>query len=165
MPSTGIISATFVPVNTRFKTDNLNFAKEVGNVWFKFSIRNTLNVDTSSALVFPLAVNKAILYNITSSRLVIVGQTGFTLAVVARTIPYEDNRIDFKMKANSVELFLIQVPRIGFNYMLTKTPVLESIVQAELRAFNVEKAIHRPSLLWSHLFKGIFAMFFFVWTY
>ena len=44
--------------------------------------------------------------------------------------------------------------------MLRKTPALESIVYAEMKAFNREKEVNRPNFLWNHFFTGIFFMFF-----
>ena len=66
------------------------------------------------ALVFPIGVNKAVLYKRQGEKLIFVGKTGWAIAVIARTISYEDNRIDLVLKAHSQTNYFIQVPRIRF---------------------------------------------------
>lgn len=155
-----LVKREFQPLKEVFQKDSLYFVDSIQTGWFKFSIRNNLATDTSVALVFPAAVNKAVLYKRDGERLILLGKTGFTLAVIARTISYEDNRIDFVLNSNSQTNYFIQVPRIGFDFMLSKTPVLESFAYAEMRAFNREIKVNRPRFLWSHFFTGLFFMFF-----
>jgi len=159
-PPADIFKRIFQPVKEIFQTDSLFFKNSIHNVWLRFNIHNSLDRDTPVALVFPIGVNKAVLYKSDDPDLSFIGKTGFAIAVIARTISYEDTRIDLVLKANSQTNYFIQVPRIGFNFMLSKTPVLESFAYAEMKAFNREKEIHRPRLLWSHFFTGIFFMFF-----
>ncbi len=150
----------FQHLNMIFEKDSLHFQDSVQTVWFKFNIHNYLTSDTSVSLLFPRAVNKAVLYKKEGESLILIGKTGFGIAVIARTISYEDARIDFPLKAHSQTEYFLQIPRIGFNYMLSKSPALESIPYAEIKAFNFEKKVNRPGFLWSHFFTGIFFMFF-----
>ncbi len=160
VPPFDLVKRNFEPLKKMFTNDSLYFADSIQTVWFKLSIRNNLATDTSVALVFPQAVNKAVLYKSDGERLIGIGKTGFGIAVIARTISYEDARIDLRLKAHSQTTCFIQIPRIGFQYMLSKTPVLESIVKAEMKAFDQEKEINRTRFLRAHFFIGIFFMFF-----
>ena len=159
-PPADIFKRNFRPVKEIFRNDSLYFENYIQTVWFRCNIHNSLDRDTSVALVFPIGVNKALLYKSDGRGLSLIGKTGFAIAVNTRTISYEDSRIDLVLKANSQTNYFIQVPRIGFDFMLIKTPALESFPYAEMKAFNREKEIHRPRLLWSHFFTGIFFMFF-----
>lgn len=117
-------------------------------------------MDTAVALFFPQGVHKAVLYQKDGEKVVLKGKTGFGIAVVARAIAYEDNRIDLRLKAGSKADYFVQIPRIGFDYMLSKTPALENISRAEMKAFHREKEVNRPGFLWAHIFTGLFLMFF-----
>jgi sensor histidine kinase YesM len=64
------------------------------------------------------------------------------------------------LKAHSTTTYFLQIPRVGFHYMLTKMPALESFAYAEMNAYRWEKEINRPGFLWYHFFTGIFFMFF-----
>jgi sensor histidine kinase YesM len=162
VPPVDIIKRNFQPVKEIFQKDSLYFADSIGTVWFKFNIHNNLATATPVALRFPIGVNKAVLYKSEGEKLIFIGKTGFTLAVIARTISYEDARIDMVLKAHSQTNYFIQIPRVGFSiiHMLHKTPALESIAYAEMKAFNREKEVNRLVLLWSHFFMGVFFMFF-----
>ena len=162
VPPADLIKRNFQPVKKIFQKDSLYFDDSVQTVWFKFSVRNNYASDTSVSLTFPIGVNKAVLYKSEGGTLVFIGKTGFTLAVIARTIFYEDNRIDIELKAHSQTKFFIQIPRVTFQiiHMVRKTPALESFAYAEMKAFNREKKVNRLNLLWNHFFTGIFFMFF-----
>jgi hypothetical protein len=160
VPPTDLVKKNFQPLKRLFSKDSLYFEKSIETVWFKFNIRNNLPSDTSVALIFPQAVNKAVLYKSDGDRLIFIGKTGFTLAVMARTIFYEDARVDIPLKAHSQTQYFLQIPRIGFNYMLSKAPALVSFANAEMKAFNQEKETNRKRFLWAHFFTGIFFMFF-----
>jgi sensor histidine kinase YesM len=155
-----LVKRNFKPLKSYFSSDSLHFSKNIQTVWFKFGLHNNLSVDTAVALLFPRGVNKAVLYKCDSNGIHLVGKTGFGLAVLKRNVPYEDNRIDIPLKALSLTEYFIQVPRIEFNYMLSRAPALESIAKAELIAFSKEKETNRYFYLWAHLFTGIFVMFF-----
>ncbi len=159
-PPADIVKRKFQPLKKIFQKDSLYFVDSIETAWFKFTVRNNLATDTTVALKFPVGVNKAILYKSEGQRLTLIGKTGFALAVIARTISYEDARIDLPLKAHSQANYFIQIPRISFNFMLIKTPVLGSLVYAEMKAFNWEIEVNRPAFLWSHFFTGIFLMFF-----
>jgi two-component system, LytTR family, sensor kinase len=159
-PPAGLAKKNFQPVKEIFQKDSLYFTDSIQTVWFKLNILNNLASDTSVALIFPGGVNKAVLYKTDGERLIFLGKTGFTLAVIARTIPYEDARIDMLLKAQSNAIYFVQIPRIGFGYMLNKTPILKGVHFAEMKAFDREMEIRRPELLWSHFFTGVFFMFF-----
>ena len=160
VPPADLVNRKFQPLKKVFQKDSLYFVNSIETVWFKFTIHNNSASDTSVALRFPIGVNKAILYKSEGEKLIFIGKTGFTLAVIARTISYEDNRIDFVLNSHSQTNYFIQVPRIGFDFILIKTPVLESFANAEMRAFNREIKVNRPRFLWSHFFTGLFFMFF-----
>ncbi len=150
----------FQPLKKIFQKDSLYFEDSVQTAWIEFTLRNNGSSDTSVALVFPIGVNKALLYKSEGDKLIFIGKTGFVLAVIARTISYEDNRIDLVVKANSQTNYFVQVPRIGFRFMLVRSPVLENISYAERKAFSFHKTALQPGLLWAHFFTGIFFMFF-----
>ena len=162
VPPVDLVKRNFQPVRKIFQTDNLYFDDSVQVVWFKFTARNNHSSDISLSLVFPIGVNKAILYRGEGQGLIYIGKTGWAIAVVARTIPYEDNRIDLVLKAQSQTDYFIQIRRLGFRTlaMLRKTPALENLVYAEKKAFNREIVVNRPNFLWNHFFTGIFFMFF-----
>ena len=162
IPPADIAKRNFQPVKDVFKIDSLHFGDSVQSVWFKFTVRNNYATDTSIALVFLQGIPKAILYKTEGDRLILIGKTGFFLAVIARVIAYDEYRIDLLLKAHSQTNYLLQLPRVGpqIFYMPTKTPALQSITKAEIRAFNKEKKVNRPNLLWNHFFTGIFFMFF-----
>jgi sensor histidine kinase YesM len=155
-----LVKRSFKPLKSYFSSDSLHFSKNIQTVWFKFGLYNNLSVDTAVALIFPRGVNKAVLYKSDSNGMQLVGKTGFGLAVLKRNVSYEDNRIDIPLKALSLTEYFIQVPRLGFNYMLSRAPALESMAKAELIAFSREKETNRYFYLWAHLFTGVFVMFF-----
>jgi sensor histidine kinase YesM len=160
-PPADIIKRNFQPIKKIFQKDSLYFDDSVHTVWFKFSMHNNYASDTSVSLTFhPIGVNKAVLYKKQGEKIIFVGKTGWAIAVIARTISYEDNRIDLLLKAQSQTDYFIQIPRLGFNFMLLNTPALESILYAEKKAFNREIVVNRPNFLWNHFFIGIFFMFF-----
>lgn len=163
VPPADLVNRKFQPLKKVFQKDSLYFVNSIETVWFKFSIRNNYASDTSVSLTFlPIGVNKAVLYKSDGERLILLGKTGWSIAVIARTISYEDNRIDLVLKAHSQTNYFIQIPRVGFRTisMLRKTPALESFAYAEKKAFNREIVVNRPNFLWNHFFTGIFFMFF-----
>src|SRR3982750_4840314 len=108
-PPPDLINRNFRPVKNLFAKDSLYFSDSVQNVWLKFKIRNNLSRDTSVALIFPGAVSKAVLYKSDGERLILIGKTGFMIAVRARAVYYEDNRIDLSLNAQSETNYFIQV--------------------------------------------------------
>jgi len=62
-------------------------------------------------------------------------------------------RIDLVLKAHYQTNYFIQIPRILL-LICPKTPALESIAYAEMKAFNREKEVNRPNLLWNHFLTG-----------
>ena len=160
-PPADIINRNFQPVKNIFQKDSLYFDDSVHTVWFKFNLNNNYASDTSVSLTFlPMGVNKAVVYKKQGEKIIFVGKTGWAIAVLKRTIPYADNRVDLVLKAQSQTDYFIQIPRLGFNFMLINTPALESIAYAEKNAFNREIVVNRPNFLWNHFFTGIFFMFF-----
>jgi hypothetical protein len=162
-PPVDFFKKNFQPVNQIFQKDSLRFDDSVQSVWFKFTVQNNSELDTSVALIFLKGIHKALLYKSEGEKLIFIGKTGFFLAVTARTIPYEDNRIDMALKGHSQTNYFIQIPRVGSKLIYNapiKTPVLERIPYAEMKAFNREKEVNRPSFLWNHFFTGVFFMFF-----
>ncbi len=162
IPPTDLVERKFHPVKNVFKKDSLYFADSIESVWFKFSIRNNYPADTTVALIFPGpgSVNKAVLYKKEGEKIILVGKTGWGIAVLARAVPDEWSRINMVLKAHSTTTFFLQNPRVNFRFMLNKTPVLESFAYAEMNAYRWEKEINRPGFLWYHFFTGIFFMFF-----
>ncbi|MEJ7768873.1 MAG: histidine kinase [Chitinophagaceae bacterium] len=160
IPPVNLLKKQFQPLKGIFGTDSLYFVDSVQSVWLQFSIYNNYPTDTSVSVIFPRGVNKAILYKNEGEQLVVVGKTGFAIAVIKRAIYKEDARIDLNLKAHSQTNCLLQIPRIGFRYMFSKTPVLETFNYAEIRAFKREKEFNNPRFLWAHFFTGIFFMFF-----
>jgi class 3 adenylate cyclase len=149
----------FQNVKHIFQKDSLYFDDSVRSVWFKFTIRNNSATDTSVTLAFPGSASKAVLYKKEGEALTLVGKTGWVIAVLKRTIPVEDGRIDLVLKSHSQTQFYLQIPRTGFLFC-TKTPALRSIAAADIMAYNYVKNVNRPMLLLSHFFTGIFFMFF-----
>jgi sensor histidine kinase YesM len=163
---------------------------ESNEMWTKFTLHNNLPTDTSVALIFPQGVSKAVLYRSEEKKLIAVGKTGFIIAVLARSISYEDARIDVPLKALSKTSYfvltegdmtwlpaylfkkkflplkeIIQRNSLYFTddikpLWISAMPALENIPFAEVRAFNREKELNRPVFLWAHFFTGIFFMFF-----
>jgi hypothetical protein len=162
VPPADLATRTFQPVKKIFPNDSLHFDDSVQSAWFKFTVRNNYASDTSIALVFLQGMHKAILYKIEGERLILVGKTGWAIAVIARAIPYDENRIDLVLKAHSQTNYFLQIPRVGTKiiYGPTKTPALETIAKAEMKAFKREKEVNRPNLLWFHFISGIYFMFF-----
>jgi len=153
-----LINRKFQPLNRIFLKDSLYFVDSIQSLWLKFTIRNNSSSDTSIALLFPAAVSKAVLYKREGNKSILVGKTGYIITVIARSVYYEDARIDLDLKANTQTNYLLQI--VLFNGLwMAKMPVLRSFPYAELRAFYVEREIGRPGLLWSHFFTGIFFMF------
>src|SRR6266487_1631983 len=138
VPPADLVKKKFQPVNKIFQKDSLHFDDSVQSAWFKFTVLNNYASDTSIALVFLQAIPKAVLYKSEGERLILIGKTGFFLAVIARTIPYDEYRIDLVLKAHSQTNYFLQIPRVGprIIYGPTKTPALESIAKAETKAFN-----------------------------
>ncbi len=159
-PPKGLLDEEFYPLDEVFPTDSLFFADSVHSIWFRFTVRNIDSVPAVIALVFPIGVNKAILYERLGHNLVLAGKTGFALAVIARTISYDDNRVDIRINAYTEKEFYIHVPRLGFRFMIIKSPVLQNATVADLEVFHFQKDVIRPGLLWSHFFTGVFFMFF-----
>ena len=149
----------FLPISKIFSEDNLLFNDTVRSAWFKFSIKNTLPIDTSVALVFPGSVSKAVLYKDLGDEFVLVGKTGWVIAVVARSVADEWGRINLSLEGNSITTFFMQVPRTEFLICL-KAPALRSVSYADSQAYQWVKETQRPALLWSHFFAGVFFMFF-----
>jgi hypothetical protein len=162
IPPVDLATRTFQPVKKTFPNDSLHFDDSVQSAWFKFTVRNNYASDTTIALVFLPAIPKAILYKSEGERLILIGKTGFFLAVIARAIPYDEYRIDLVLIAHSKTNYFLQIPRVGAKiiYGTTKLPALETIAKAEIKAFNKEKEVNRPNFLWSHFFTGVFFMFF-----
>jgi len=163
---------------------------EGNEMWTKFTLHNNLPRDTSVALIFPQGVSKAVLYRSEGKKLIAVGKTGYIIAVLARSIFYEDARIDVPLKALSKTNFvvltegdiswlpaylfkkqflplreIIQRDSLYFTEDIKKLwmsamPALENTAYAEVKAFNREKELNRPVFLWAHFFTGIFFMFF-----
>ena len=159
VPPADLFKRDFQPVSRIFPKDSLHFEDSLQSVWFKFTVRNDYASDTSIALIFPGSVSKAMLYKKEGEKIVFAGETGWVIAVTARAIPYEDARIDLPLRAHSQTNYFIQIPRILF-LACPKTPALESVAYAEMKAFNREKEVNRPNLLWDHFLTGIFLMFF-----
>ncbi len=161
-PPADIVKRHFQPIKEIFKKDSLYFVDSVESVWFRFSIRNNYPSDTSVALIFrsPGSVNKAVLYKKEGEKIILIGKTGWGIAVLARAVPDEWSRIDMVLKAHFTTTYFLQNPRVKFRFMLTKTPALESFAYAEMNAYRWEKEINRPGFLWYHFFTGIFFMFF-----
>jgi len=161
-PPADLVKRHFQPIKEIFQKDSLYFADSIETVWFKFSIQNNYPSDTTVALIFsgPGSVNKAVLYKKEGEKIILIGKTGWGIAVLARAVPDEWSRIDMVLKAHSTTTYFLQNPRVKFRFMLNKTPVLESFVYAEMNAYRWEKEINRPGFLWYHFFTGIFFMFF-----
>src|SRR6266542_5387146 len=151
-PPADIIKRNFQPVKKIFPNDSLHFDDSVRSVWIKIKVANNLTSDTSVALIFPYGVSKAVLYKSEGKRIVPVGKTGWAIAVIARTISYEDSRMDLALNAHSQTNYFIQIINLGVNWMWMpkKMPVLENIAYSEIKAFNREKEVNRPNLLWLH---------------
>ncbi|MEP6597118.1 MAG: 7TM diverse intracellular signaling domain-containing protein, partial [Ginsengibacter sp.] len=160
IPPVDITKRKFQPAKQVFKKDDFRIADSVKSVWIKFEVLNNQSSDTSVTLIFP-GVSKAVLYKVEGDRLIQLGKTGFFIAVVARTLPYQhyDRRIDILLKANSKTEYFIQAILYNGIY-LSKMPLLENFNYAEMKAYAFEKETNRPSLLWSHFLTGIFFMFF-----
>ena len=159
IPPADIAKRKFQSVKEIFKTDEFHFTDSIKSFWIKFQIANDQSSDTTIALRFPQGVAKAVLYKAEGDNLILIGKTGFFIAVLKRNISYEDARIDMLLKADSTTKYFIHV--ILFNGVwLSKMPVLENIAFAELNAFRKEKEINRRNLLWNHFFTGVFFMFF-----
>jgi sensor histidine kinase YesM len=158
-PPSDLIKKSFKPVKQIFQKDSLYFENSLQAAWFKFTIRNNDTLAASVALEFPQAVSKAVLYKVEGETLVPVGKTGFFIAVLARSISYHHARIDLALKARSQTVYFIQVILTDGVWM-SKMPVLQSFPYAEMKAFNVERNVRRPGLMWSHFFTGVFFMFF-----
>ncbi len=159
VPPADLVKKNFQPIKEIFQKDSLFYTDSIQTVWFKFNIRNNLATDTSVALIFPEAVSKAVLYKSEGERLIMIGKTGYIIAVLARSVSYHHARIDFVLKAHSQKAYFIQIILFGGIWM-PKMPVLENIPHAEVKAFDMEKEVNRPGLLWSHFFTGVFFMFF-----
>ena len=158
-PPADIIKRNFQPVKEIFQKDSLYFGDSVQSAWFKFNIRNSDTSDASVALVFPGSVSKGVLYQQEGQKIILVGKTGWVIAVNARTISREWGRIDMLLKANSVTHYYLQIPRTGL-ISCPKTPALESIVTADAKAYNLIEKGRRPQFLWLHFLAGVFFMFF-----
>jgi sensor histidine kinase YesM len=158
-PPADILQRKFMPVKTAYSKDELHFPDSIKSCWIKFVLRNRQSHDTTIALVFPGAVSKAALYRSEKGSFVRIGKTGFFLAVTARNVEYQDNRIDLTLKAGSVSVYLIQVI-LYHGVWMGKMPVLQNYTYAETIAFRFEKQINRRNLMWLHFFTGIFFMFF-----
>ncbi len=141
VPPADIVERNFEPVKKIFQKDSLYFNDTIQNAWFKFTIRNSLATDTAVALAFPMGVSKAVLYKSEGGKLILAGKTGFTIAVVARTVSYDHARIDIVLKARSQTKYFIQIISfgVGWKWMPKKMPVLENIRYAEIKAFDREK--------------------------
>jgi class 3 adenylate cyclase len=159
IPPADITKRKFQPVKEIFDKDELRFAKNIKSFWIKFQLKNNQPSDTTIALIFPHGVSKGILYKAEGDDLIVIGKTGFFIAVLKRKIPYEDGRIDLAVKAHSTTNYFIQVI-LFHGIALPKIPALENVAYAELKAFNKEKKINRRNLLWNHFFTGVFFMFF-----
>ena len=157
-PPADILQQKFIPVKTVYSKDQLHFPDSIKSCWIKFVLHNRQSNDTTIALVFPGAVSKAVVYRSEKGSLIRIGKTGFFLAVTARNVEYQDNRIDLKAKAGSVSVYLIQVI-LYHGVWMGKMPVLQNYTYAETIAFRFEKQINRRNLMWLHFFTGIFFMF------
>ena len=159
IPPADITKRNFQRVKEFFQKDEMHFGDSVKSVWIKFQLTNDQSSDTTMALIFAGGVSKAVLYKDESSRLILVGKTGFFLAKLARNVFDQDNRIDIPLKAHSKTNYFIQVI-LYHGVWIQKMPVLENFTYAETNLFKWEKEVNRLSLLWDHFFMGIFFMFF-----
>ena len=157
-PPWDITRRNFNQVKEVFPTDNLKFADSIKFVWIKFQVNNQSEA-TTLALLFPKAVTKAVLYKVSGDSLQLVGKTGFIIAVFARDIPQQENRIDMEIPAHIETGFLIQVILFNGGWM-PQMPVLQNIAYADMNSFSNFKKFKQPGLLWDHFFTGIFFMFF-----
>jgi sensor histidine kinase YesM len=160
-PPGNLIKRSFRLVHDIFPKDSLYFADSVQSVWFKFTLKNNDTSDAAIALQFPYpgSVNKAVLYEKKGEDLILIGKTGWFIAVNARMLPDEWSRIDIPLKAMFRTTFYLQIPRTGFLHC-PKSPVLKTIAYADMEAYDWVKKVQRPGLLWTHFFTGIFFMFF-----
>ena len=100
-PPADITKRTFQPAKEIFKKDELHFTDSIKSVWIKFQIANDRSSDTTIALRFQQGVAKAVLFEAEGDNLILIGKTGFFIAVLKRNISYEDARIDLKLKAHT----------------------------------------------------------------
>ena len=158
-PPADITKRKFQPVKEIFEKDEFHFADSIRSFWIKFQIANDRASDTTIALIFLQGVSKAVLYKTEGDSLILVGKTGFIIAVLKRNISYQDNRIDLVLKAHSKTTYFIQVILFQFGW-IPKMPVLQNFTYAETKAFSFDREVKHPELLWDHFFTGIFFMFF-----
>ena len=160
-PPANLTARSFRFVHDIFQKDSLYFADSVQSVWFKFTLKNDDTSDAAIALKFPypFSVNKAVLYEKEGEDLILIGKTGWFIAVNARMVPDEWSRIDIRLKALAQTTFFLQIPRTDF-LVIGSTPLLETVAYADMQAYKWVKEIQRPGLLWSHFFTGVFFMFF-----
>jgi class 3 adenylate cyclase len=158
-PPADLLNKPFQPVGYFFPNDSLYYKDSVQSAWFQFTIRNNSSSDTTVTMIFPGSVSKAVLYKKEGKRLVLIGKTGWVIAVSARTVPDEWGRFNLELKSLSQNDYYLQIPRTGFLYC-PRTPVLKSIAASDMDAYSYLKKITRPKLLLSHFFTGIFFMFF-----
>ena len=158
-PPADITKRKFQPVKEIFEKDELHFADSIKSFWIKFQIANNHSSDTTVSLIFFPNVSKGILYKAEGDDLMLIGKAGFVIAVLKRNLHYQENRIDVLLKAHSKTTYFIQVILFHFGW-IPKMPVLENFNYAEMKALNFEIEVRRPFFLWSHIFTGIFLMFF-----
>ena len=158
-PPADITKRKFQPVKELFEKDSLYFTNNVKSLWIKVQIANTGASDITIALIFPQGVAKAVLYKAGDAGLVLVGKTGFFLAVLKRNVSYHHARIDLIVKAHSRTSYFIQ-GILFHGIWFPKMPVLQNFAYAEVSSFQLEKEINRRNLLWNHFFTGVFFMFF-----
>jgi hypothetical protein len=56
------VNKNFQPLKRVFQKDSLHFGDSVQTVWIKFTLRNKEPSDAAVSLLFPIGVNKAVLY-------------------------------------------------------------------------------------------------------
>jgi len=159
-PPADITKRNFQPVKEIFEKDSLYFANSEKSFWIKFQIANNQASDTTIALVFSQGVAKAVLFKAEGDRLILIGKTGFFLAVLKRNVSYHHARIDLVVKAHSRTSYFIQGILFHDGIWFPKMPVLQNFAYAEVSSFQLEKEINRRNLLWNHFFTGVFFMFF-----
>ena len=57
-----LVNKDFQPLKRVFQKDSLHFGDSVQTVWIKFRLRNKERLDAAVSLLFPIGVNKAVLY-------------------------------------------------------------------------------------------------------
>lgn len=152
-----VSSYTFHPLDEA--TSEVRLSPLTKTAWIRFATRNQLLTDTMAVLKVEPANDRLILYEQIKGGLTERGRSGKNLPVTQLSVPDDDKRIRFRIKAGQTQTFLLQEQYSSGSHL--SVPVLQSAGQAALEQMWHEKTITSARLYFFVMLAGFHLSIFF----